>query len=81
MHEKKDIQLEDLKNIIEKKCNIFEKYNIEYLKILKNKVHIEDFKEELKKYHDSISEMKMMENFPNIIEKKNATNRINILNL
>ena len=75
---KKEIQLEDLKLIIEK-CNIFEKYNIEYLKILKKKVNFEDFKKELKKYHDSISEKKMTENFPNIIEKKNATDRINML--
>ena len=74
---KKD-KLEELKKIIDE-CNIIEDYNIEYLKILKEFEEEEIFKLNLLKYEGSISEKKINENFPKIIVKISALDKIKLL--
>ena len=79
--ENKCDKLEELKKIIDQ-CNIFEEYNIEYLKLL-NSVEKEDiFIQNLKKYECSITSKLIDENFEkykNIINKIDALKKINLL--
>ena len=79
--ENKCDKLEELKKIIDQ-GNIFEEYNIEYLKLL-NSVEKEDtFIQNLKKYEGSITSKLIDENFEkykNIINKIDALKKINLL--
>ena len=79
--EKKCDKLEELKKIIDQ-CNIFEEYNIVYLKLL-NSVEKEDiFLQNLKKYECSITSKLIDENFEkykNIINKIDTLKKINLL--
>jgi hypothetical protein len=70
--EKREDKLKNLKIFIEK-CNIFEAYNLEYLKELKKKDDIL-FTTELKKYEDSICKEKLKKEFG--IKKLSATDKI-----
>ena len=71
----KNDNFDDLKNIIDK-CNIFESYNLEYLKSLKLLEKEEDFKSHLEKFEGSISFKSMESTFPNIINKISAMHKI-----
>ena len=79
--ENKYDKLEELKKIFDQ-CNIFEKYNIEYLKLL-NSVEKEDtFIQNLKKYKGSLTSKLINVNFKkyeNIINKIDALDKINLL--
>lgn len=55
-------KLEELKKIIDD-CNIFEKYNIEYLKLLKQIEKEEIFKNNLEKFECTLTEDKIIKNF------------------
>ena len=70
--EKREDKLKNLKIFIEK-CNIFEAYNLVYLKELKKKDDIL-LTTELKKYEDSICKEKLKKEFG--IKKMSATDKI-----
>ena len=72
----KEDKLDKLQKLIEK-CNIFENYNLAYLKVLSEFENEERFKNILLKYEDSISEEKMNQIFPNTIEKISGYKKIN----
>ena len=73
-------KLEDLKKIIDN-CNVFEQFNLEYLKLLKNFESKESFEKDLKKYEVTISDENLNKYFKefynNNINSCNNTNNTN----
>ena len=76
--EKKGDKFEEMKKIVDE-CNIFESYNIEYLKLLQLIEKEKDFKSNLKKYEGSISLKSMDKAFPKINDKISSLDKIKIL--
>ena len=66
-------KLEELKKIIDN-CNIFEQFNLEYLKVLKNFENKENFEKDLKKYEVTISDENLKKYFKEFYN--NNTNSI-----
>ena len=73
--EKKGDKFEEMKKIVDE-CNIFESYNIEYLKLLQLIEKEKDFKSNLKKYEGSISLKSMDKAFPKIYDKISSLDKI-----
>ena len=71
-------KLEELKKIINK-CNIKEKYNLAYLKLLKAFEEEKSFESDLQNYECTLSYGSINENFPNIINKIDAMDKIKLL--
>ena len=74
----KDDKFEELKKIINK-CNIIEEYNLAYLKSLKEFEDDKNFKSVLENYECSLSIETIDENFPKIINKIKAMDKIKLL--
>ena len=71
-------KLEEFKKIIDK-CNILEAYNLDYLRLLKSFEDENSFKLDLQKYECSLSSTSINENFPKVIHKIKAINKIEAL--
>ena len=72
-------KLEDLKKIIDN-CNIFEEFNLEYLKLLKNFESKERFEKDLKKYEVTLSDENLNKYFKEFYNN-NINNTNNIYNI